>query len=171
MVIGARAQASGDPTAGKNKYNKMGKIKYPAKVRLITGLLFSNDDLRIDVENRLKSLYGKFLNKSEIYSFKHTQYYKDEMGDNVKRCYYAFENLIEVSDLACIKCKTNDIEDELAVDGKRRVNIDPGYVGLPKLVLASTKDFSHRIYIGNGIFAEITLIFKKDTFAAIASGS
>lgn len=66
--------------------------------------------------------------------------------------------------LADIKIKTNDIEGILSFEGKRRINLDPGYLTLSKIVLASTKDYAHRIYLGEGIFGEITLIYKGGTY-------
>ena len=86
-----------------------------------------------------------------------TTYYRDEMGDGLKKSYLLFERPIRRDDLAAVKIFSNDIEDTGAVAGKRIINLDPGYICTDKLVLASTKDFYHRIGIGQGIFAEVTL--------------
>lgn len=75
-----------------------------------------------------------------------------------------FKNLISEEDIADIKIKTNQIEKELSVEGKRKINLDPGYIGLAKLVLATTKDYSHRIYLRRGIYGEVTLIYRGNSF-------
>jgi hypothetical protein len=76
----------------------------------------------------------------------------------------AFEKLVLPEGLAGIKHRTNLLESELAVEGQRRVNLDPGIVNDSRLILATTKDFAHRIYLGSGIYAEVTLIFKDGAF-------
>jgi len=100
-----------------------------------------------------------------------TDYYEKEMGDILDRVFFSFERLIEADRLPEIKRQTNELEDELAellrtpnTTIKRPVNLDPGYVEQAKVVLASTKNFYHRIYIGRGIFAEVTMHFKNNTY-------
>ncbi len=88
------------------------------------------------------------------------------MGKNLTRVFAAFDNLIEKDRIVDIKLKTNQIEDNLfSVNGKRSVNIDPGYLTSAKVVLATTKNFQHRLYLKKGIFAEVTLRYKKDSYS------
>jgi len=87
------------------------------------------------------------------------------MGKELIRQWVSFSQLIKEDEIKDIKLKTIQLEKLLAnKDGRRNVNIDPGYVSLSKLVLASTKNYAHRIYLGDGIFAEITLIYRKGMF-------
>jgi len=133
-------------------------------VLLISGVLFYDDEVCAKAERLLQRKIGKFKLVSDTYPFKHTTYYADELGEDIKRKYIIFDREIDPKELAEIKNKTNTIERILSKDRRRQVNIDPGYLHLAKLVLASAKDFSHRIYIGKGIFAEVTLLFVNKTF-------
>lgn len=116
---------------------------------------------------RLAEKFGRVESRAGAIRFDYTDYYNDEFGDNLLRDWVVFEKLINEDDIAKIKLITYNIEKDFAVDGKRTVNIDPGYVNLSKVVLASTKDYSHRIYIGKEIFAEITLIYKHGRFTTL----
>ncbi len=109
---------------------------------------------------------GKVILSSEIFDFSaFTSYYAKEMGNNLKKCFYFFEKLKEPEFLIELKHKCYQIERRFAtLSGNRRVNIDPGYLGLSKIVLSTFKDFSHRIYLGKSVFAEVTLIFKDKSF-------
>jgi len=84
---------------------------------------------------------------SAKYDFTFTDYYDDEMGENLKKQFLSFEKLIMPDQLADIKNSTNEIETKYSIEGKRTVNLDPGYLEESKLILASTKNFSHRIYL------------------------
>jgi len=89
-----------------------------------------------------------------------TEYYKDEMGPALLRSFVAFEPLIDPARLASIKLLTNALEGRFGPPGARPVNLDPGYVTAAKVVLATVKDYSHRMYIGDGIYAEVTLHYE-----------
>ena len=99
--------------------------------------------------------------------FDQTTYYEPEMGQPLFRRMLAFKNMIHQSQLAEIKLGTNKIESLFVVDGKRTVNIDPGYLLLERLVLATGKNFSHRIYIGKDIYADLTLIYRQGRFESL----
>ena len=105
---------------------------------------------------------------SETWSFTQTQYYKDELGENVLRQFVSIKELIHPGKLASIKNRTNEMEQNLAEQLNeplpRPVNLDPGFIEPSKLVLASTKNFSHRIFIGERIYAELTLNFCRGTW-------
>jgi len=96
--------------------------------------------------------------------FDYTTYYEPEMGAPLVRRMLAFKKLIQQSELPAIKLTTNRLEATYSQRGKRRVNIDPGYLLFERLVLASGKNFSHRIYIGQGIYADLTLIYRRGAF-------
>lgn len=113
----------------------------------------------------LEKRFGSPDFESGIMDFDFTDYYNGELGQELKRKFISFERLVCQTDLAKIKKYTIQIEKKLTgSSGKRRINLDPGIISDSKLVLATTKDFTHRIYLGKGIFAEVTLYFKNKTF-------
>jgi hypothetical protein len=99
--------------------------------------------------------------------FDNTVYYESEMGRPLFRRFLVFRELIGQADLSRIKQMTNAIEQQTALNGKRRVNIDPGYLLQERFVLATGKNFTHRIYIGHGIYADLTLIYQKGAFQVL----
>ncbi len=146
----------------------MGKPKNSSSVKLITGIISSSKKMFDDAEKLLVKAFGKTDYKSPCVNFNYTRYYEKDMGQELSRVFLSFEKLIDPARLSAIKLLTNKIESRLAnshTEGiKRPVNIDPGYLTEAKLVLASTKDYNHRIYIGKGIYAEITLCYKHKKF-------
>lgn len=142
----------------------MGNIKPPEPALLFIAALYSDPevfDLSGDV---LTEHFGEFLMTSDPMPWDYSSHYQDELGCHILRQFIFFKNLIDPGNLADIKLKTNNIEDSLSAGGKRRINLDPGYLMLSKIILASTKNYAHRIYVGKGIYAEVTLIFKNNTF-------
>ena len=149
----------------------MGAIRQFTPVKLFIGVLVSSSKFIPEVEQRLAAAYGPIDHRSGVIPFDFTNYYEPEMGGIIDRVFFSFERLIEADQLTEIKRQTNRLEDELApllkTPGaivKRPVNLDPGYVEQAKIVLASTKNFYHRIYLGGGIFGEVTLHFKNNTY-------
>ena len=142
----------------------MGTATVPLPVKLFVAAMF---DAKVDHEEVQSVLTKRFGAVDVSYgpiSFGFTEYYKDEMGDDLKKLYLTFETLIEREALSGIKVFTNEIETRYASNGKRRLNLDPGYLAGDKLVLASTKDFYHRLYLSQGIFAEVTLHYRKGCY-------
>ncbi len=142
----------------------MGSIRPPKQVKLFAGLLSGDRDLVSRAFHLLSKQFGEIDVRSEYWPFEQTDYYSDELGEHVERQFVAFSQLIHPDAIAEIKRQTNDIETRICEDlalpaDHRPVNIDPGYVALGKLVLATTKDYSHRIYLRRGIYAETTLRF------------
>ena len=145
----------------------MGSVRSFNSVKLFVGVLASDRKLIEQVRDRLTALYGTIDHESLVIPFDFTDYYAAEMGELVDRVFFSFERLIDGDQLAHIKSQTNDIEDEmkpLLQTVSRPVNLDPGYLENAKVILASTKNFYHRIYLGNGIFAEVTMHFRNNTF-------
>lgn len=112
----------------------------------------------------LRDHYGPLDCMSEVWAWDKTNYYQTEMGTGILRKFIFCEQLIDPVLLPQIKLFTNDLEKKFTLPGpgpvRRRINIDPGYVTEAKVVLATTKDFSHRIYIGSGMYAEVTLRYS-----------
>ena len=138
----------------------MAKIRPVDKAMFFVGMISSHLDLFKEVEHQLKPIYGFACCYSDKIPFERTSYYKPEMGAHLNKQFFAFERLGEQDHLADFKILTNDLEQRLASpSGQRRINIDPGYLTAAKVVLATTKDFSHRLYLKQGIYGEITLSF------------
>jgi hypothetical protein len=97
-------------------------------------------------------------------SFNYTSYYESEMGPGIQRWLWSFADLVDRGELVGIKCLTNRIEQAYTIQGRRRFNLDPGLMTLGNFVLATGKDNAHRIYLGRGIFADLTLVFRGGTY-------
>jgi len=142
----------------------MARPRLAQPVKLICGLLGGDVDLLRRARQLLVRRFGPVDLESDLWPFDQTDYYEAEMGPDLKRLFLAFEQLIRPDLLAGTKDETNQIEQRIAADCAaleipRPVNLDPGYIDLGKLVLATTKDRSHRLYLGQGIYAEVTLHF------------
>ncbi len=150
----------------------MGILRPVEQVKLFTAILFSDEDVLNSARHGLSSAFGPVLISSPVWAWSHSNYYEKEMGNKLKRTFLFFENLILPDRLADIKAITNEIEKDFRRNtGKfpvRPINIDPGYMTLAKVVLASTKDYSHRIYIGKGIYAEVALFYQDKTFQPLS---
>jgi hypothetical protein len=142
----------------------MGKTKPPEPVLLFVSTLYSSKDIFNQSNDILEKEFGDILFVSPSLPWDYSSYYKDEIGWPLFRQFIFFKNLMDPGLLVDIKRKTNEIESVLSVDGKRRINLDPGYLTLSKAVLVSTKDYAHRLYLGKGIYGEITLIYKDETY-------
>jgi Domain of unknown function (DUF4416) len=142
----------------------MGKTKKPKAVKLIIGMLAKSQKLFDKAEEFFIKDFGPIDYKSPVISFNYTDYYEKEFGAALKRNFISFKRLVSPEKIAKIKLLTNSIEKKLSADKKRQVNIDPGYVTDAKLILATTKDYYHRIYLNHGIYAEVTLMWRKGGF-------
>lgn len=140
----------------------MGRVRDPQPVKLICGLIGGDADLLRRARQLLGKRVGAIDLESDLWPFTQTDYYAAEMGPDLKRCFVAFDRLVGPGVLPEIKIETNAIEMQIADEALdphivRPVNLDPGYVDPGKLVLATTKDRSHRVYLASGIYAEVTL--------------
>ncbi len=142
-------------------------IKSPQKALLISGLIYRNGIELQKIFEDLKKAFGSILKLSEVRPFSWSNYYEKEMGADLLRCFLAFKALVEQDTLSLIKHKAMDIEDKWSVNGNRQVNIDPGILTLERLVLATTKNYTHRIYLGQGIYGDLTLIFQRGKYRAL----
>jgi hypothetical protein len=142
----------------------MGEIKNPQPVKLIVGFIYKDRHSFEKARALLIRKFGLIDFESNPICFCHTDYYEKEFGRGLTRTFISFKRLISPQAIAAIKILTNKIEKKFSLRPVRQINIDPGYIDLAKLVLASTKDYYHRIYLSKGIFAEITLSFRDKTF-------
>ncbi len=142
----------------------MGKVKKQPPVKLVVGFIFKEEDVLKQAKRILIRRFGKIDFESQPLSFTYTRYYEQEMGKGLKKVFVSFKKLIPADSLPAIKTAANNTENKLTLDLSRQINIDPGYLDLAKFVLATTKDYSHRIYLSKGIYAEITLVYQEKTF-------
>lgn len=142
----------------------MGEVTEHLPVKLVASILYKDPDILLRAIDRLVLLYGQLDEPSASLAFSHTDYYSKEMGAPLKRRLICFESLHPVESISSVKSDTNEIESFFQQKGKRQVNIDPGYLTHAKLVLMSTKDHVHRVYVKNGIYAECTLRFEHGDF-------
>jgi len=146
----------------------MWKLKTPKPVKLIIGILAADRQCLNAAVEALDAKLGKVDLVSNVWPFDKTDYYKDETGEHILRQFVTTERLIDPANLAKIKHKTNKLEQKLAaklaLPLPRPVNLDPGIIEPSKLVLATTKNYSHRIYIGKKMYAEVTLLFDKGSW-------
>lgn len=145
----------------------MAKTGHPRKVKLMMGLLYAPGQSLSMVQNRLEEAFGRLDFVSPLADWTHSRYYEEEMGTGLTRQFIAFERPILESDLPRIKNWCMTLEQDYAVDGSRRINIDPGTISLAALVLATTKSSGHRIYMGDGVYGELTLFFHMGRFTGM----
>jgi hypothetical protein len=131
---------------------------------LFVGTLTGGGEYHRMAVRSIEAVFGPVLRETPPVPWDYSDYYMDEFGPGLQRRFVFFENLIGQEELGEIKLRTISLERELSADGKRRVNIDPGYLTEAKVVLASTKDYSHRVYLGGGVFAEVTLHYRQGGF-------
>jgi len=143
----------------------MWKLKDPKPVKLIVGILAANYHCLHTAADVLSDKLGKVDFTSEVWPFDKTDYYREQTGPRILRQFVSIKRLIDPGKLAKVKHQTNKLEQKLAaklgLPLTRPVNLDPGIIEPSKLVLATTKNYSHRIYIGKKMYAEVTLIFDK----------
>ena len=134
-------------------------------VKLIVGMLSPAEKLFREVEKVLEERFGKIDFSSKLIPFTYTKYYDKEMGPGILRKFISFKELIDAGRIAEIKNHSCRLEKQFSSPrGARRINLDPGYVSGAKLVLATTKDYDHRVYLRDGIYAEGTLHFRNGSF-------
>ncbi len=142
--------------------------RIPKTVKLAMSFLSSRGEDFTSALAEADRKYGPVDLISEPLSFHFTDYYEKEMGKGLWRRMVGFEPLIAPEQLVSIKLWANQVENQnLKEGGGRRVNIDPGYVAGSKFILATGKDYSHRVYLGEGIYGEITLIVRKGGFSPL----
>jgi hypothetical protein len=136
----------------------------PCEVMLFCSVLYSSSASADKAVSRLRDAYGSTSFSTDPLPFAYTSYYEGEMGAPLQRIMLAFDTLVPRNALPSVKNLTNEIEDELKQNGKRLVNLDPGILSLENICLATTKPYSHRIYLSQGIWAEVTLMYRKDSY-------
>ncbi|MFQ5751617.1 MAG: DUF4416 family protein [bacterium] len=133
-------------------------------VKYITAITFNNTEVLKLTIAALENQYSRVDVKSPPFKFDHTQYYKKEMGSQLMKQFFSFVNLDKKENLVHWKLFALELENQYAIAGKRQVNIDPAYLELAKLVVSSSKNFDHRIYLGQGIYGDVQLRYRNRQF-------
>lgn len=149
----------------------MGGISPTTPVILFVGMISGRPALFDEVRPPLIGRFGPVESESPVYPWNHTAYYEKELGPDLKRQFLFFKQPIPPDALSEIKQFTNELEQQWvrpsAQGNLRLINLDPGYLAPSKIVLATTKDYSHRIYLRDGIYAEVTLMYQGSSFHAL----
>ena len=152
--------------------SNMAEASGPPPVKLICGMISAEQLVLDEVADALAAGFGPIDLTSEPVPFDFTHYYDESMGRPLWRQFVSFAGLIPAEAIIDAKVRTNAIEAEFAARPssvvRRPINLDPGYIEASKLVLASMKDFSHRIYLGRGVYAEVTLMHRKRRWEPLA---
>jgi len=141
-------------------------LKPLQKVKFICGFIYSNKNFYQKAKKLMGAKFGRIDFESQVINFNLTNYYTEEMGKPLFRRFVSFYKLRNSNseEITKIKLFCMKVEKILSLDNKRQINIDPGYLNLAKLILLTTKDFSHRIHLKKGIYAEVTLYYAKKKF-------
>jgi hypothetical protein len=141
----------------------------PQPVKLLVSLITGDAHLITGVAEELSQTYGKIDYMSACIPFTATTYYEAEMGEGLMRRLITFEDLLDPERLPEVKRYTDKLEaHHTNSEGHRRINLDPGYITLYQLVLATNKRFAHRPYLKDGVYADLTLIYKNKSFQPLA---
>ena len=148
----------------------MGEIQRPAPVLPVTVIFSRYPEALAWAKGRIQQAWGEIVLESELFPFEQTPYYDAEMGQHLRKCFVVTLPQMDAAELVGRKHQSNAWEAEFAAQANvpepRPLNIDPGYMTLSKLVLASSKDFAHLLYMADGIFAEITLFYRRGGWQA-----
>lgn len=143
----------------------MAEVKPFAPVKLIVGVIASQDAVFARAIEALTAICGPVDLRSAAFPFDRTDYYESRMGKNLSRMFLGFLRLVRPDSLSDIKLRTNILEDEIRVSlaaASRVVNIDPGILTPAALIMATAKDFAHRIPLRQGIYAHLELLFTRN---------
>ncbi|KJR41324.1 GTP-binding protein [Candidatus Magnetoovum chiemensis] len=142
----------------------MGRPAEPEQALLFAGLLYADVNIFKTVVPILEKTFGTIYLLSDELRWNYSNYYADELGQTIMRRFAIFKTIISANEIVQLKLRSNDIEASSSINGKRTVNIDPGYITSAKIVLATTKNYSHRIYLNDGIYGEVTLYYKHNNY-------
>lgn len=142
----------------------MAQTQPPEPIKYFVAILFHTPEALEAGEQALSAVWGAFDFEGEDHIFDMTDYYEPEMGTPLYRRLVAFEELMLPTELVDVKLRCNEIEDSLAIDGKRIVNLDAGYLDHNKVVLASAKGAGQKIYLDKGIYADLVGRYEKGRY-------
>ncbi len=135
---------------------------------IVWGIITADVGLISIIEHMLSHNFGETILKSPMTPFDFTDYYEKEMGKNLQRCWLVTQNIVKADQLVEIKKYAEQIEKKFLTEkNKRQINIDPGILTLQNFILTTHKNYGHRIYLQKGVYAEVTLIYRHQSFQAL----
>jgi len=146
----------------------MSRPRKAEAVKLVMSVIFAQGTVFLDAMQILSAHFSRPDFISAQMPFDYTSYYEEEMGRSLTRRIVSFDKLIPPESLPDVKLLTNLVEEQFSSDGRRNVNIDPGYLSPAHLILATGKGYTHRPYLRGGIYADLTLIFTDGAFSALS---
>ena len=129
--------------------------------KLIIGAIYADQQWLMKAKSAMQRQSWEIQYQSKEFPFEQTDYYSTEMGEGLKRCFLSIKGLQSLELSSEWKSETKKIEQKLSNRGKRRINLDPGYLDLSRVVLLSGKEGSHKIYLRNGVWADLVLLKDK----------
>ena len=145
----------------------MSHLTEPEDVKLICSVFSPEETMIRECIEHLEEIFGPADWVGPPMFFDRTKYYEREMGWPLHRRFVSFTRLIRPERIVEAKLTADGLEQKYSREGKRRVNIDPGYVSLERLVLATGKNYTHRVYLSKGVYADLTLLFQRGTFRSL----
>lgn len=142
----------------------MSKPGLPLPVKPVISMFLAREDLAPAVMAHLTEYFGPPDLVGPFWAFTASDYYTPEMGSDLRRRLVSFLHLAAPAQLANWKVFTNRVEELYSLGGRRTVNLDPGYLTAERLVLATGKDYAHRLYLAQGILGDLTLIYRRGAF-------
>jgi hypothetical protein len=140
------------------------EIRSVQKVKLLAAVTLSRGiDLSV-LRASIEAVFGELEDQTDVYDFKYTTYYQDEMGPELCKLFISFKELIHPGSLPELKIRAIEFEKEWSINNKRQINLDPGYLNTAKVVIASAKDFAHRIFLADGIYGDLQLQYRHNRF-------
>ncbi len=130
-------------------------------IKLVVGCLFKDHHCFSTAQKDLKEKFGNIDFKSPLFPFDFTSYYEGEMGRNLWRAWIGFERLVKPSEIPAIKTYCYEVEKKLILGEKRQINLDPGFLSFHNFILTSFKNFTHRIPLEKGVYADLTLVYNE----------
>ncbi len=142
----------------------MSRRKTPPPAGLLISVIYREEEDFERTFRKISDQIGKIGFGSGPFPFDRTEYYAKEMGAPLFRRFLLLADVVGRDELVQAKIAAESIEDEFRQNGNRTVNIDPGLLSEESVVLATGKAYSHRIYLRDGVFADLTLVFEKGEY-------
>lgn len=140
---------------------------YAEPAMLVVSILASRWERLPELTDALAQRFGPAAPLSRLFPFDHMDYYAPEMGEPITRRFAPFETLLDQDRLPWAKTACTELEEQFSIQGNRLFNLDPGLLCLERFILATGKNFLHRIYLGQGVWADLTLLFREGGFKAL----
>lgn len=145
----------------------MSRRREPKAARLVVSAIYRREERFEDAAGRMAAVWGDPARISGPFPFDRTDYYAREMGEPLWRRFFVADRFVPRDSLPAVKVAAERIEQACSEGGCRTVNVDPGLLTEENFVLATGKNYSHRVYLADGVFAEVTLLYRGGEYRAL----